>query len=218
MSPRVNLLPHREERRARSRQHFYVLAGGTAVVGLLVVVAVHGFYAAKIEAQDARNNFLKTENAKLDKEIAEIAKLRDEIQALLARKQIIETLQTDRAQTVHMLEQLVRQMPEGVYVRSVKQQGLRLSLHGFAQSNARVSTLMRNIEASPWLESPGLVEVKAAVVDKRRVSEFNLNLGLKRASDAAPKPAPGKDGAKPAAQDPAKPAAAPAAAPAAKKG
>ena len=199
MSARINLLPHREERRKRARQHFYVLAGGTSIVGILIVVAVHGFYAARIETQIDRNRFLKNENTKLDKEIAEIQKLKDEIQALLARKQVIETLQTDRATTVHMLEQLVRQMPEGVYLRSVAQKGMRVNLLGYAQSNARVSTLMRNIEASPWLSNPGLIEVKAATVDKRRVSEFTMNLTLKR-------PAPEKDGAKDA------PKAAPAAA------
>jgi type IV pilus assembly protein PilN len=199
MSARINLLPHREERRKRARQHFYVLAGGTSIVGILIVVAVHGFYAARIETQIDRNRFLKNENTKLDKEIAEIQKLKDEIQALLARKQVIETLQTDRATTVHMLEQLVRQMPEGVYLRSVAQKGMRVNLLGYAQSNARVSTLMRNIEASPWLSNPGLIEVRAVSVDKRRVSEFTMNLTLKR-------PAPEKDGAKDA------PKAAPAAA------
>ena len=193
MTARINLLPHREERRKRSRQHFYVLAGGVSIVGALIIAAVHGFYASRIETQIDRNRFLKSENTKLDKEIAEIQKLKDEIQALLARKQVIETLQTDRATTVYMLEQLVRQMPEGVYLRSVVQKGTRVNLLGYAQSNARVSTLMRNIEASPWLGSPGLVEVKATVVDKRRVSEFNMNLSLKR-------PAPEKDAAKPAAK------------------
>lgn len=193
MTPRINLLPHREERRKRSRQHFYVLAGGVGLVGALIVVAVHGFYASRIDTQIERNRFLKSENTKLDKEIAEIQKLKDEIQALLARKQVIETLQADRATTVYMLEQLVRQMPEGVYLRSVVQKGTRLNLLGYAQSNARVSTLMRNIEASPWLGSPGLVEVKASTVDKRRVSEFNLNLSLKR-------PAAEKDAAKPASK------------------
>jgi len=198
MSARINLLPHREERRKRARQHFYVLAGGVGIIGILIVAAVHGFYSSRIETQIERNRFLKAENTKLDKEIAEIQKLKDETQALLARKQVIETLQTDRATTVYMLEQLVRQMPEGVYLKSVVQKGTRINLLGYAQSNARVSTLMRNIEASPWLGSPGLVEVKAGVVDKRRVSEFNMNLSLKRpaAEKDAAKGAPAKDAAK----------------------
>ncbi|HEY2337514.1 MAG TPA: PilN domain-containing protein [Burkholderiales bacterium] len=199
MSARINLLPHREERRKRSRQHFYFIAGGTGMIGILIVVAVHGFYGARIETQVDRNRFLKNENTKLDKEIAEIQKLKDEIQALLARKQVIETLQTDRATTVYMLDQLVRQMPEGVYLRSVTQRGTKIRLLGYAQSNARVSTLMRNIEASQWLGSPGLVEVKASNVDKRRVSEFELNLSLKKPTPDAKAPpavAPAKDAAK----------------------
>jgi len=195
---RVNLLPHREERRKRARQHFFVIAGGTALVGILIVIVMHGFYATKIEIQADRNKFLKSEVAKLDKEIAEINKLKDEIQALLARKQVIETLQADRAQTVHLLDQLVRQVPEGVYLRSIVQRGLRVKLLGYAQSNARVSTLMRNIDASPWLELPELVEVKANIVDKRRVSDFDLNLSLKRTATDA------KDAGKPPAKDAAK--------------
>ena len=196
MTARINLLPHREERRKRARQHFYVLAGGMAMVGLLIVFAVHVFYAKKIDAQAERNAFLKSEMAKLDKEIAEIEELKDRIQALLARKQVIETLQSDRAQTVHLLDELVRQMPEGVYLRSITQQGLRINLLGYAQSNARVSTLMRNIDASTWLEKPVLVQVNAATVDKRRVSEFNLFLSLKRVVESKPAPAPAKDAAK----------------------
>jgi type IV pilus assembly protein PilN len=196
---RINLLPHREERRKRARQHFLVLAGGTAVIGVLIVGLMHTFYAAKIETQNDRNRFLKNEIVKLDKDIAEIKKLRDEIQALLARKQVIETLQADRAQTVHLLDELVRQMPEGVYLRSVTQRGMNVNLLGYAQSNARVSTLMRNIESSPWLEKPVLIEVKASTVDKRRLSEFNLNLSLKRVvtDDKSGKGA--KPAAKPAA-------------------
>jgi len=111
---------------------------------------------------------------------------------------VIETLQADRAQTVHLLDQLVRQVPEGVYLRSIVQRGLRVKLLGYAQSNARVSTLMRNIEASPWLELPELVEVKANNVDKRRVSDFDLNLSLKRTATEA------KDAGKPPAKDAAK--------------
>ena len=201
---RINLLPHREERRKRARQHFFVLAGGTAIVGILIVGLMHTFYAAKIETQNDRNRFLKSENVKLDKDIAEIKKLRDEIQALLARKQVIETLQADRAQTVHLLDELVRQMPEGVYLKSVQQRGMRVNLLGYAQSNARVSTLMRNIEASPWLESPVLVEVKAANVDKKRVSEFNLNLSLKRVAVKEDASKAGKAPAKPPAGEAAK--------------
>ena len=196
MTARINLLPHREERRKRARKHFYVLAGGTAMVGALIVLAVHLTYAKKIDAQAERNAFLKSEMAKLDKEIAEIEELKSRIQALLARKQVIETLQSDRAQTVHLLDELVRQMPEGVYLRSIRQQGLRINLLGYAQSNARVSTLMRNIEGSTWLEKPLLVEVKAASVDKRRVSDFELFLSLKRVVESKPAPAPAKDAAK----------------------
>jgi len=193
---RVNLLPHRAERRKRAKQHFFVVSGGTALVGVLIVGLMHSYYAERISMQEGRNAFLKTEIGKLDKEIAEINKLRDEIQALLARKQIIETLQADRAQTVHLLDELVKQMPEGVFLKSVKQTGSRVQLLGYAQSNARVSTLMRNIESSKWLASPELIEVKAAPLDKRKVSEFTMFMSLKR--EAVPAPAPATP-AKPAA-------------------
>jgi type IV pilus assembly protein PilN len=166
------------------------------VLGAVIVLAMHTFYAAKIEIQSERNRFLKSEIAKLDKEIAEINKLKSEIQALLARKQVIETLQADRAQTVHLLDELVRQMPEGVYLKSVRQQGLAVNVVGYAQSNARVSTLMRNIESSPWLAAPGLVEVKAAAVAGRRISEFNLNFRVKRAEPKDAGKAPPKPQAK----------------------
>src|SRR3954471_14090560 len=186
---RINLLPHREERRKRARQHFFVVAGGTAIVGVLIVGLMHTFYAAKIETQNDRNKFLRNEIVKLDRDIAEIKKLRDEIQALLARKQVIETLQADRAQTVHLLDELVKQTPEGVFLKSVKQTGARVQILGFAQSNARVSTLMRNIESSKWLGAPELIEVKAAPFDKRKVSEFTMFLSLKREATPPPTPA-----------------------------
>jgi len=191
MSVRVNLLPHREERRKRSRQHFAVLASLTAALGVAVVGAGYLYISGMIATQQDRNAFLKTEIAKLDKEIAEIKKLKDEIAALLARKQIIETLQADRAQTVYLLDQLVRQMPEGVYLKSLRQRGLAVNLQGYAQSNARVSTLMRNIESSPWLADPKLVEIRASTVNKKRLSEFNMNIVVKRVQlkDAAKAPA-----------------------------
>jgi type IV pilus assembly protein PilN len=193
---RVNLLPHRAERRKRAKQHFFVVSGGTAIIGVLIVGLMHSYYAERISMQEGRNAFLKSEMAKLDKEIAEINKLRDEIAALLARKQVIETLQADRAQTVHLLDELVKQTPEGVFLRSVVQRGARVQILGFAQSNARVSTLMRNIESSKWLGSPELVEVKAAPLDKRKVSEFTMYLSLKREAPAAAPAAPGKPAAK----------------------
>jgi len=196
MSVRINLLPHREERRKRGRQHFSVLGGLTAALGAVVVGAGYLYIAGLISTQDERNAFLKSEIAKLDKEIAEIKKLKDEIGALLARKQIIETLQADRAQTVYLLDQMVRQMPEGVYLSSLTQRGLGVNVKGYAQSNARVSTLMRNIESSPWLADPKLVEIKASTVGKKRLSEFTMNLQLKRAQL---KDAP-KDAAKAAAK------------------
>ena len=202
MSVRINLLPHREERRQRGRQHFAVLGGLTAVLGLAIVGAGYLYISRMIDIQNDRNSYLKTQIAVLDKDIAEIKKLKDEIAALLARKQIIETLQADRAQTVHLLDLLVRQMPEGVFLKSVRQRGLGVNLVGYAQSNARVSTLMRNIESSPWLADPKLVEIKAVTVNKKRLSEFNLNLAVKRAQlKEAPKapakgpaPAPAKKG------------------------
>jgi type IV pilus assembly protein PilN len=184
---RVNLLPHRAERRKRAKQHFAIVSAGTALVGGLIVLLVHGYFAERIATQEGRNQFLKSEIAKLETEIAEINKLKEEIRALLARKQVIETLQADRAQTVHLLDDLVKQMPEGVYLKSLSQKGMRINLFGYAQSNARVSTLMRNIESSRWLGAPELIEVKAAPLEKRRVSEFNMFMTLKR--EAAPTPA-----------------------------
>ena len=195
MSTRINLLPHREERRKRARTHFAVMGGMTAALGATIVAAVWFVYQQRISAQEDRNKFMKSEIAKLDKEIDEIKEVKDKIQALLARKQVIETLQTDRVQTVYLLDELVRQMPEGVFLKSVRQRGAGVAMVGYAQSNARVSTLMRNIESSPWLSNPNLVEIKATTLGKMRISEFNMTLTLKR--PAAPD---AKDAAKAAAK------------------
>jgi type IV pilus assembly protein PilN len=177
---RINLLPWREARRRAQRQHLGVLGGMVAVLGLLIVGAVHLTIAGYISVQSDRNEFLKRENVRLDKEIEEIRKLKTEIAALLARKQIIERLQADRAQAVYLLQELVQQVPDGVYLKSIKQAGLKVNLVGYAQSNARVSTLMRNFGASPYLEKPDLVEIKAVTISKKRVSEFNMNVNLKQ--------------------------------------
>jgi len=199
MSGKINLLPHREERRKRARVHFGVMGGMTAALGIVIVAAGWLVLSQRISAQEDRNRFLKSEIAKLDKEIDEIREVKDKIAALLARKQVIETLQTDRVQTVYLLDELVRQMPEGVFLKSMKQRGSGIELVGYAQSNARVSTLMRNIESSPWLASPNLVEIKAVNLGKMRISEFNLRLQLKRPTPVeAAKEAP-KGAAKPAA-------------------
>jgi type IV pilus assembly protein PilN len=185
---RVNLLPWREARRKAHNLQFYILTGIVAGIAVGIVLLGHGYFAARISVQTERNTFLQDENAKLDKEIEEIKKLKEEIQALLSRKQVIETLQGDRAQTVYLLEQLVRQTPDGVYLKAIKQTGLKVNLTGYAQSNARVSTLMRNLEASPYLVKPELVEIKAVTVNNKRLSEFIMNVGIKREqseSDAA---------------------------------
>ena len=189
---RINLLPWREARRKAHNLQFYILMGMVAGLALSIVLLVHGYYATRISTQTERNTFLKDENTKLDKEIEEIKKLKEEIQALLSRKQVIETLQGDRAQTVYVLEQLVRQTPDGVYLKSVKQTGAKVNLTGYAQSNARVSTLMRNLEASPYLENPDLVEIKAATVNNKRLSEFTMNVGIRRQQ---PEPGAAKGGA-----------------------
>jgi len=177
---RINLLPHREEKRRARRQQFYGLLGMVSVLAGLIVFLVYTVISGYISAQEAKNDFLKKEIVILDKQIDQIKRLKEQSQALLARKQIIESLQRDRAEAVRLLGELVKQMPEGVYIRSVKQEGVKVSLSGYAQSNARVSALMRNIEASSWLEKPQLIEIKAVMVDKRRLNEFNMNVSLKR--------------------------------------
>lgn len=177
---RINLLPHRAEKRRLRRQQFYVISALMLLLGALVGFGVHAFYASKIEAQEARNTLLKTEIAKLDRDIAEIRRLREQIDALLARKQVIESLQSVRAETVHLFNELAQRMPDGVYLKSIKQTGKRVTLVGYAQSNARVSHLMRNVEASEFLAQPTLIEAKAAMVDTRRLSEFTLAIDIRQ--------------------------------------
>ena len=170
----------------------------TAALGVAIGAAGWFVYQQRIGLQEDRNKFMKSEIAKLDKEIHEIREVKDKIAALLARKQVIETLQADRVQSVYLLDELVRQMPEGVFLQSVKQRGSAVALQGYAQSNARVSTLMRNVESSPWLANPKLIEIRATTLGKMRISQFSLTLGQKRptvdASKDAAKAAPAKKG------------------------
>jgi type IV pilus assembly protein PilN len=177
---RINLLPHREIKRKERRQQFYVVSGLMIVLGLAIAFAVHTVIGGCIERQDRKNQIFKTEIAKLDTEIAEIKRLREQIDALLARKRVIESLQSDRAQTVHVLNEMARQMPEGIYLKSIKQTARLITLVGYAQSNARVSHLMRALDESPYLTQPQLVEIKAATVDGRRVGEFTLNITIEQ--------------------------------------
>ncbi|MCB4360236.1 PilN domain-containing protein [Quatrionicoccus australiensis] len=178
---RINLLPHREEAKKERRQQFFVLSGLVAVLGVLIVFAVYTSIAGYIGAQEGANDFLKKEIAVLDKQLDQIKRLKEQTQALLARKQVIEDLQRDRGETVYLLSEMVKQVPEGIYLKSLKQDGLSVNITGYAQSNARVSALMRNLESSPWLESPQLVEVKAIVLNGRRSNEFAMNVVLTRA-------------------------------------
>lgn len=179
---RINLLPHREEKRKARREQFYVLFGLVIVLGCLVVLLMYSVIEGQIAGQEGRNKLLTTEIAKLDSQIDEIKRLKEQTQALLARKQIIESLQRDRGDTVRLLSELVKQMPEGVYLTSLKQDGLKVTLVGYAQAEARVSTLMRNVEASAWLERPGAPLIKKATVGKRDLYEFTLDVFLKRAA------------------------------------
>jgi type IV pilus assembly protein PilN len=206
---RINLLPHREQKRQARQRQFVSLAIGLAILGVAAVGLGHVLIAAQIDNQNSRNNLLKAEITKLDEQIKEIDRLRDQTQALLARKQVVETLQSNRTEAVHLLDQLVRQLPDGVYLKTVRQNGARVTLVGYAQSNARVSTLMRNIETSPWLAAPELIEIRSVALDKQKVNEFTLAMQVKRAPPAGDsKPAatpPGKaPPAKKAASAPAK--------------
>lgn len=176
----INLLPHRAARRKAQKQQFFVLAGMTIGLAAAIVIAVHVFFAERIDNQIERNKYLESEIALLDKQIDEIRKLKEQTQALLARKRVVESLQTNRTETVRLLDQLVRQLPDGIYLKSIKQTGQRVNVIGYATSNARVSTLMRNLEASPWIESPTLVEIKAVSVDNAALNEFNLNVNISR--------------------------------------
>lgn len=177
---RINLLPHREMRRVARQRQFAILAGATAMAGVAIVLFVHTINAGRIEEQQNRNQFLTAEIKQLDIQIDEIKKLKEQTQDLLSRKQVVEGLQTNRNESVYVLDQLLRQLPDGIYLRNVKQTGEKINITGFAQSNARVSTLMRNLASSPWLEAPELVEIKSATLDNVRANEFSLNVKIKR--------------------------------------
>lgn len=173
---RINLLPHRQLKRAQQQRLFVAMLLGAAALGALAVGAGHMLIGAAKANQNARNELLRQEMKVLDQQIEEIKSLKEKTQSLLARKGVVESLQTNRAEAVHLFDELARRVPEGLYLKAFKQTGGDLSLQGYAQSSARVSTLMRNLDESDWLEAPNLVEVRAAQQDKQRVSEFNLTV------------------------------------------
>lgn len=178
---RINLLPHREEKRKSRQKQFAILAGLAAAVGIAVAGVLWFVFDTQIEEQKARNKYLAEEIAKLEKQIEDIKRIRDETAALLAKKQVVEGLQSYRAEPVYLLDQMLRQLPEGLYLKSIKQSGVKINITGYAQSSARVSALYRNIEASPYLGSPAVNEIKAVTVGNQRANEFNMDFQIKRA-------------------------------------
>ena len=185
---RINLLPHREEKRKQRKKEFVAMLLLSAIVGALIVIVVGGYFANQLSEQEQRNAFIKTENARLDEEIKEVASLKQEIEALKARQQAVEDLQSDRNQPIYLMDELAQQVPEGVYLKSIKQDAQRVLLNGYAQSNERVSELLRNLgNHSPWLERPDLIEIRSVGIgqgkDAKKVFEFSINAGIKRPRD-----------------------------------
>ena len=185
----VNLLPHREAARKRRREAFFATLGLAAIAGLLISGVVYSWYLTQIETQRGKNLFLKTEITLLEGQIKEISTLQAEIAALRARQNAVEDLQGNRNLPVYLLTELVKQLPDGVYINSMKQDNQSVQITGVAQSNERVSELLRNFSNnSPFLSKPELIEITAGSValtprDQRRVANFSMRVALKRASD-----------------------------------
>ncbi|NMM26308.1 MAG: PilN domain-containing protein [Glaciimonas sp.] len=199
---RINLLPHREEKRKKRQSEFYAMLGLGGTVAALIVILVGFGIGNKISAQEQRNNFIKVENAKLDIQIKEISMLKQEIDALKARQQAVEDLQGDRNQPVYLMDELVKQTPEGIYLRAFKQDGQRVVMNGYAQSNERVSEFLRNLSNnSSWLNLPELIEIRSTNLgqgkDAKKVFEFTINVGIKRPRDKE-SDSPANAGASPA--------------------
>ncbi|QYF94774.1 PilN domain-containing protein [Massilia sp. PAMC28688] len=199
---RINLLPHREAKRKLKKTAFIAMMVAAALVGGVVVMIVGGYNASRISIQNERNAVLTAANAELDKKIAKIADLEQEIEALKARQQAVEDLQGDRNQPVYLLEELVRQTPQGVHMTSFKQEAQRVTLTGYAQSQERVAELLRNLSSgSAWLEAPQLIEVRSVNLPGsktgKKVGEFTMAVGIKRPRDKdAKEDAGGAAGAK----------------------
>lgn len=210
-APRVNLLPHRAARRERQKKLFWFLTGMSVVTGLLMIAVVGSILQGYIARQEARNEFVRNENRKLDTQIKEIATLRQEIDSLRARQRAVEDLQADRNQPVYLLDEVAKQVPEGIYLRAIKQEDRKVNVSGWATSNERVSEFLRNLQNnSRVIERPELIEIKVAGAGpqgvNRRVFEFSLNFTLKptpertQLAQAQAAPKPGTAATAPAAQ------------------
>jgi len=171
---KINLLPWREEIRKQKQREFVISAAGGAILAALIVLLAHFHIDGLIDNQNLRNEFLKTQIAVLDKRIGRIKELEKMKADLLARMNVIQELQRSRPESVHLLDELVRTLPDGVYLKSFRQRGRDLDMAGVAQSNARVSDYMRNIDASDWLTAPRLDLIKTTEVNRTRVANFNL--------------------------------------------
>jgi type IV pilus assembly protein PilN len=184
---RINLLPHREAKRKGRRQQFYVLLGLVSVLAGLIWFLGYSIVNRQIATQNEKNEFLKSEIVSLDKEIDEIKKIQEQTSALLARKRVIEALQANRTETVHLFNELAKQVPDGIYLRTLAQTGPKIAISGYAQSNARITTLMNNLDESPLLEKSTLIETKAEVVGNRRLNAFNITTVITRQTAASEK-------------------------------
>ena len=203
----INLLPHREAARKRKREIFFATLGVSAVIGGVIAGVIFLWFQAQISAQQGQNMVLQTEIKRLEGQIKDIASLQSEIAALRARQQAVEDLQADRNLPVHLLNELVKQLPDGVYITTMRQLNQVVTIQGVAQSNERVSELLRNLAYnSDWLARPELVEILAGTValsprEQRRVANFNIRVQLMRATEvkrgaSAPVPSVGASAAK----------------------
>jgi type IV pilus assembly protein PilN len=203
----INLLPHREAARKRQKEQFFTQLGLSALLGGIICGAVFTWYQGQIAEQQQRNSFLQSKTKELDAEIKDIASLQAQIASLRARQTAVEGLQADRNMPVHLLDELVAQLPDGIYLKSMKQESQSVLLEGVAQSQERVSELLRNLaNNSSWLGKPELIEIVAANAtgsnrEQRRVSNFKIRVGLNRPTGpnavgqgaaGASSPAPGK--------------------------
>jgi type IV pilus assembly protein PilN len=176
---RVNLLPHRQIKREARQREFGLMAGFSAIAAAVIIFMGWTYINSQVDAQTERNGRLDAAIVKLDKEIADIKDLKDQISTMLDRKQVVENLQTNRSQAVVVLDEISRQLPEGMYLKSIKQQGNVITIEGVADTNARIATLVRNFTVSTWMESPNLVEIKSVMVNGLKQNAFTLNVSLK---------------------------------------